>query len=194
MGAFKPLLPFGSGTVVEYCVRYLLEGGASTVTVVIGHREEERRQRLARRPVHIAVNPEVGSEMGASIQRGVEQLPPETKAILIALVDQPAIPGDVPQALIDEWRQREARLFVPEYAGRGGHPVLLDASLRGELLSLDRERGLRAVFDAHRSDTMRVPVHTPYVARDMDTWDDYRALHEEVFGFAPPGASPRPRS
>jgi hypothetical protein len=31
-------------------------------------------------------------------------------------------------------------------------------------------------------------VESPYIARDMDTWDDYRALHREIFGSDPPEA------
>jgi molybdenum cofactor cytidylyltransferase len=192
MGAFKPLLPFGGRTVVECCVRYLTDGGAETVIVVVGHRQEELRRGLINLPVTIAVNPEIGSQMGASIARGVEMLPARTQAILLALVDQPAVPKDVPQTLTEEWRRVGAKLLLPEYEGRGGHPVLIDASLRAELLNLDRERGLRALFDAHRAETLRVPVDSPYVARDMDTWEDYLTLHEEVFG-APPAVTKEQR-
>lgn len=186
MGAFKPLLPFGDRTVVECCVRYLLEGGAERVLVVVGHRQHEMRAALSHLPVRVAVNADAESEMGVSIARGVEQLSTETRAILIALVDQPAIPPEVPHALIDEWQQTGARLVVPLHAGRGGHPVLLDSSLRAELLNLERERGLRALFDAHRAEVVRVPVSSPYIARDMDTWDDYNSLYEEVFSASPP--------
>jgi molybdenum cofactor cytidylyltransferase len=88
--------------------------------------------------------------------------------------------------LIEERERTGARLIVPEYRGRGGHPVLLDGGFREELLMLDQERGLRALFDAHRGEVLRVPVSSPFVARDMDTWDDYRALYLEVFGVQPP--------
>ncbi|HYO90797.1 MAG TPA: nucleotidyltransferase family protein [Pyrinomonadaceae bacterium] len=191
MGAFKPLLPFGDATVAERCVSYLLEGGAERLVVVTGHRGEEVRRVLSHLPVKFAVNPEAESEMGRSIARGVEELPDETEAILVALVDQPAVPPDVPRALIHEWRRTGARLLVPEHAGRGGHPVLLDASLRAELLSLDGQGGLRALFDRHRQEVLRVRVESPYIARDMDTWDDYRALFREVFGAEPPAVDTR---
>ncbi|HKS28065.1 MAG TPA: nucleotidyltransferase family protein [Pyrinomonadaceae bacterium] len=189
MGAFKPLLPFGDVTVAEGCVRYLLEGGADKVVVVTGTRAEEVGRALSHLPVKFAFNSEAESEMGVSIARGVEALPHETEAILVALVDQPAIPPEVPRALIREWRQTSARLLVPEHAARGGHPVLIDASLRSELMRLDAQGGLRALFDRHREEVSRVPVESPYIARDMDTWDDYRALYREVFGTEPPEAA-----
>lgn len=189
MGAFKPLLPFGERTVVEACINHLAEGGVETITVVLGHRAGEMRARLSHLPVTFAVNTDAESEMGASIARGVEQLPADASTILIALGDQPAIPVEVIRFLICERARTGARLVVPQYEGRGGHPVLIDGSFRKELLELDAERGLRALFDAHRDEVLRLPVASPYVARDMDTWDDYRALHEEIFGVAPPPRS-----
>lgn len=186
MGAFKPLLPFGRESAAEACIRYLLEGGAETLIVVTGHRREELLQRLSHLPVSFAVNPEPESEMGESIARGVRAMPDETEAILIALVDHPAVPPEVPRGLIHEWRRTGMKLLVPEHAGRGGHPVLIDGSLRRELLELDERTGLRALFERHKAAVLRVPVDSPYVARDMDTWDDYRALYREVFNTEPP--------
>lgn len=190
MGALKPLLPFGEKTVLECCVQYMIEGGAERIVVVIGHRKDEMRASIAHLPVRVAVNPYAESEMSASVAQGVELLDDETEAILIAPADLPAIPPEVPRALIDAWRRTGARLVLPEHMGRGGHPVLLDASLRTELLRLDPHRGLRALIDSHRAETLRVPVSSPYIARDMDTWDDYRALYEEVFGLEPPVERP----
>jgi CTP:molybdopterin cytidylyltransferase MocA len=189
MGAFKPLLPFGDQTVVEACINHLAEGGVGTISVVLGHRAGEMRERLSHLPVTFAVNTDAESEMGVSIALGVEQLPAEAKTILIALGDQPAIPAEVIRFLISERVRTGACLVVPQHEGRGGHPVLIDGSFREELLRLDAERGLRALFDAHRDEVLRPAVASPYVARDMDTWDDYRALHEDVFGVAPPPRS-----
>ena len=185
MGAFKPLLPFGERTVVEACIGNLREGGVEEIVVVMGARAREMRERLAYLPVRFAVNADAESEMGASIARGVEQISASAQAVFIALVDQPAIPPEVIRFLITERARRGARLVVPEYEGRGGHPVLIDLDYRRELLNLDPQRGLRALFAAHQREVLRVPVTSPYVARDMDQWDDYRALYLEVFGIEP---------
>ncbi|MGB8506763.1 MAG: nucleotidyltransferase family protein, partial [Pyrinomonadaceae bacterium] len=171
----------------------LRAAGVAEIVVVLGHRAAELRVLLSPLPcVRFAVNEEAESEMGVSIARGVEQLPEETEAFLLALVDQPAIPPAAIRETLDEWRRTKARLVVPEWKGRGGHPVLISLEFRDELLRLDARRGLRGLFDAHREEVRRVPVRSPYIARDMDTWDDYCALHGEVFGTAPPDAARPP--
>jgi CTP:molybdopterin cytidylyltransferase MocA len=186
MGAFKPLLPFGKRLVVEACIGNLLAGGVEEIVVVIGHRSDEIRERLTQLPVRFVVNAEAESEMSVSIARGVEQIPAHAEAVFVALVDQPAIPPEVIRLLIAERRRTGARLVQPEHNGRGGHPVLIDLSFREELMNLDPQRGLRALLELHRETTLRLPVASPYVVRDMDTWDDYCALYREVFGTEPP--------
>ena len=187
MGAFKPLLPFGPITVVESCLENLRGGGAETIIVVIGPdaRAQTLRDHLKNTDVTMAVNPDSESEMSASIAAGVSQLPESTKAVIINPVDHAAVPAEVVQMLIDEWKQG-ARLVMPVFNERGGHPVLIDLAFRQELLNLDPDRGLKAFFDVHGDQLTRVAVNSNYIARDMDTWDDYRALHQEVFGVPPP--------
>ena len=187
MGAFKPLLPFGNSTVIEACIEGLRRGGAETIVVVVGDdsRAESLKQRLSDSAVTFAVNPDPASQMSQSIASGVRQLPPQTRAVLIIPADHPAVPPAVVATLIAQW-QKGATLAVPTYDGRGGHPVLVDMQFRNELTNLDPQHGLKGLFQAHSALVSRPVVNTNLIARDMDTWDDYRALHEEVFGIPPP--------
>lgn len=187
MGAFKPLLPFGDSTVIEACIASLQDGGVATVVVVVGQDSaaEKLKNHLAGANVTLAINPEPESEMGDSIACGVVQLPHQTQAVLITPADHPAVPPEVVAHLIEEW-QSGAKLVMPTFENRGGHPVLLDISLRDELLTLDPQSGLKKLFQAHSGLVRRIAVKSKYIARDIDTWDDYRVLHEEVFGVSPP--------
>ena len=184
MGAFKPLLPFSPSTVIRSCIQNLQVAGIDNIVVVLGHRADDARESLKDVEVHFALNPDPESEMSDSIRYGVRSLPPETKAVLIALTDHPAVPPGAIRAIVQEW-QAGHKLVIPEFQGRGGHPVLVDLSFRHELLHLDSTRGLRTLFDAHKEQVRRLAVNSPYIARDMDKWDDYRALHEEIFGTQP---------
>jgi molybdenum cofactor cytidylyltransferase len=184
MGAFKPLLPFGNQTVVESCITNLQKAAVAQVIVVVGHRGKDIRQQLEKLDVEFAVNSDPDSEMSASIKCGLEVVSPRVRALLIGPVDHPAIEPDTISQLVHEWRGG-ASLIQPVYDGHGGHPVLVDFHFRDELCALDPQTGLRSFFAEHRDEVRRLPVSCPYVARDMDTWEDYQRLHEDVFG-APP--------
>jgi CTP:molybdopterin cytidylyltransferase MocA len=184
MGAFKPLLPFGKTTVIEHTIDYLRHGGIETVVVVVAHRAAEIKTHLQNTGIIFATNPDANSAMSASILYGVRALPDEAQAVVITPVDHPAVPAEVVAQLINEWRQG-APLAIPTNSNRGGHPVLIDLKFRDELINLDPTRGLKSFFDAHRGEVTRVAVSSNYIARDMDTWDDYRSLHQDVFGVLP---------
>ena len=184
MGAFKPLLPFGNKTVIECCIDYLRNGGVDQIVVVLGHRADDIRRKVS--GVTFAHNPDPDSEMSASIAAGVRELPESVKATLIAPVDYPAVPAKVVSALLESWKTG-SRLVIPTWLGRGGHPVLVDLSFKAELLNLPASGGLRTLFEAYPDEVNRVPVESPFIARDMDTWDDYSALHVEVTGQPAPG-------
>jgi len=185
MGEFKPLLPFGEQTVIESCVKNLCAAGIAEIIVVVGHRADDVRKELTNFEVAFAINPDPKSAMSASIAVGVKEVSTDAKAVLITLVDHPAVPASIITQLTNQWRRGGARLIQPEYEGHGGHPVLIDLSYRAALMNLDPRRGLRSLFDTKRPEVRRVIVDSPYVARDMDTWQDYLRLHQDVFGRLP---------
>jgi molybdenum cofactor cytidylyltransferase len=131
--------------------------------------------------------------MSASIACGVRALPEKTRAVIINPVDHAAVPGEVVRILINEWKNG-ARLVKPTWNEQGGHPVLIDLKYRDELLSLDPAGGLKTLFQEHQEEVSRVSVNSNYIARDMDTWDDYSALHQEVFGVPAPELPARNRA
>jgi molybdenum cofactor cytidylyltransferase len=188
MGAFKPLLPFGKTTVIESCLTYLTKGGVDSVVVVVGYRADDIREQLSSYSVLFAVNPDPASEMAASIAVGVRQLANSAGAVLISLADYPAIPPAVIASILGEW-SKGYRLVKPTWQGRGGHPVLVDLGFKAELLDLEPAAGLKGLFEHHKNEVRRIKVDSPYVARDLDTWDDYERLHSEIFGVSAPAHS-----
>jgi len=186
MGAFKPLLPFGNGTVIDACIDSLRTAGVEEIVIVIGNHAEDLRDHLKTKQVTVASNPDPDSAMSVSIALGVPALSASARAVLITPADHPAVPPKTIRTLIETWRNG-AKLIQPEFEGKGGHPVLIDLEFRAELLKLDTSTGLRGLFTQQRQQVLRLPVQSPFVARDMDTWDDYTRLHEAVFGRKPPG-------
>jgi molybdenum cofactor cytidylyltransferase len=185
MGAFKPLLPFGNSTVISSCVSYLRNGGVEQIVVVVGHRSDEIKQHLEGEPVSFALNAHPTNAMSESVVLGVAELA-SPAAVLIAPADHPAVTPGVVRQLIGEW-SNGAKLVIPTWNHRGGHPVLIDFGYRDELVDLDPKLGLKSFFQRHQSEVVRLEVNCSFVARDMDTWDDYVKLHFDSFGVVPGG-------
>jgi molybdenum cofactor cytidylyltransferase len=184
MGACKPLLPFGDSTVIETCIDHLDKAGAEEIVVVLGYRGDEVREQLKQRNLTLAFNAVPDAPMSTSIARGVERVSHTAGCVLISPVDHPAVSSDMITQIIRLWKAGHA-LVQPEHQGRGGHPVLIDLQYREELQKLDPNHGLRGFFVDHRQEVLRLPVDSPFVAQDMDTWDDYLRLHEAAFGRKP---------
>lgn len=179
MGAFKPFLPFGPSSVIKTTIQYLEKGGCDSIVIVAGHRSDELRQHLTEEDVTVVLNDRPDSQMGLSIAIGINALPKNIRAVLITPVDQPAVSALVIEQLIQQWRNG-ASLIIPTWQGRGGHPVLVDLHYRDKLRNLDQDGGLKAFFTSHQKRVLRLAVEDSYIARDMDTWDDYIQLHREV--------------
>ena len=184
MGKFKPLLPFGRQTVIESCVSNIRAAGIEEIAVVVGHRAGEIRQILNSASVKFVTNQNPDADMSASIELGVAVISPTARALLITPVDHPAVPPSIIESMIESWRTG-AQLIQPQFHEKGGHPVLIDLTHRHELMNLNPEAGLRGFFANHRQEALRLSVDSPFVAQDMDTWDDYLRLHEAAFGHKP---------
>jgi molybdenum cofactor cytidylyltransferase len=176
MGEFKQLLPFGDKTFVECCVDTLLASRVDEVIVVTGHREADVRAAVGNRHVAFAHNTDYRDGMSSSIKRGVEAVSKESRACLFALVDQPQVGADIINHVIGTYEEAGPLIVIPTYEGRNGHPIILDAKLRDEILAIDPAEGLRQVVHAHSREVVRVEISTDAVLIDFDYPEDYRRI------------------
>jgi molybdenum cofactor cytidylyltransferase len=179
MGEFKQLLRLGEKTFVEHCVDNLLASNVDEVIIVTGHRDSDVRDAIGNRLVKFVHNPDYRSGMATSIKRGVAEVSDCAKACIISLVDQPRIDTATIDAVIETYASGRSLIVIPTYGQKNGHPILLDTSLRGEILSMDPEIGLRQVVLAHPEAITRVAVSSRAVLEDCDSPGDYERLLKE---------------
>ena len=115
-----------------------------------------------------------------SVLRGILSADPDATDLLLLAVDQPR-PAWVVKRVIESHVEKNALITSPRYQGRGGHPLVFSATLRGELESItDEGQGIREVFDVHRGEVNEVPFDDPVIRLDLNTLEDYesaRALY-----------------
>lgn len=179
MGQFKQLLQLGEKSFVEHCVENLLASRVDEIIVVTGHRESEVRAAVATRAVRFVHNTGYRAGMASSIKCGVRAVPDDSKACLISLVDQPQIGPDVINQIIDVYENARQRIVIPTFDGKGGHPIILDLSLKQEILEMDQLVGLRQVISAHSSEIARVEMFSNDVVADCDLPEDYERIRSQ---------------
>ena len=179
MGRPKPLLPWGGIPLVRYQVESLAEAGASAIVVVLGPGTLEAEAHLpSLDTVRTVVNHRAPEGKTTSVRLGVSQAAEDAAGILLLAVDQPRTAGII-RRVIEAHLAGGSLITHPTYQGRGGHPIVFDASLAPELLAVTEERqGIREVVGRHMDGVRCVEIGDPMVRLDLNTLDDYRAALE----------------
>ena len=175
MGRLKALLPFGPHTVIEHVLQPLLQAELAAVTVVLGHRADDIAAVIAGLPIQLLHNPQYQHGMTTSVQVALRDITPVPDAYLLALVDQPHLHLAIIQQLLATFANTRKGLVIPTYDGKRGHPIILSAIYRQDVLALGLDQGLNVVTRAHPDDTLEVPVASEDVLRDMDYPAEYEA-------------------
>jgi molybdenum cofactor cytidylyltransferase len=173
MGTQKLLLPFGGSTIVETVVRAALEASLQGAVVVLGADEDRVREKLAPYPVTFTVNADWERGMLSSVKTGFEALPERATAAVVMLGDQPFVKPETIDELVARYRETRKGIVLPVQGGRRGHPVLIDAKYKAEIVALGPEGTLRDIVHAHAGEILEVEIDDPDILRDIDTPEDY---------------------
>ena len=176
MGRPKALLDFDGRTCVARVLDTCGQAGVSRVVLVTSPAGAEVRAQGA--GATLAINPQPERGMLSSLQAGLSKLPADTSGFLIYPVDYPIVPPEEVRRLLVAFAAGAGRIFIPSFAHRRGHPVLVDVALAGEFLALEPTSSARAVMAAHADEITHVEAADDRVLMDMDTPEDYRRCLE----------------
>lgn len=180
MEAFKPLLPFGAGTVVEHIVWVLRQAGIEQIHVVYGHRADEMAPKLASLGVTSVHNLDFDQGMYSSIKAGIASLPETVTNCLLLPVDVPLLRASTIGRVVKAAAEGGAAVIHPTFHGTRGHPPVISRALFSHILRYDGAGGLRALLAMHESATQEIAVFDWGCLADMDTREDYYRLTEAL--------------
>ncbi len=182
MGRPKLLLPFRGAPLVAAVVGALRAGGVDGIVLVTAGDDAELRAWARQAGVVTAINPAPERGMLSSIQEGLaalggaDALARRGDVLLVSPADLPRLDPKSVAELLRRMTEAEARLAVPLYQGRRGHPLALAPALIPEIFELDPALGLKQLRDRHEAELLEVPVDDPGVLMDVDTPADYESL------------------
>jgi molybdenum cofactor cytidylyltransferase len=178
MGQPKMLLPWGKLTVIEQVISTFLDAGIEETLVVTGGMRELVEKVIEPYPVQKIYNSNYeAGEMLSSIQLGLSALSNQVEAALISLGDQPQVQESTVRIVCEAFQKSQARLVVPSFQMRRGHPWLVARSLWNDVLALKPPESPRDFLNEHAAHIHYVGVETSSILADLDTPEDYRKTH-----------------
>jgi len=177
MGQPKALLKFGERSNIENLLDEYLSSQLDKIIVVTGFNGESLKKFIEKKTkdkkLKIVINEHYNLGMFSSIQKGIAEI--SRGGILIGIVDNPFTNSTVIGELIENFSGGE--IVIPDYHGKGGHPVIIPFSLREEILNANPEKtSLKDIFSCHLDMVKRIKFEDQTITFDMDTDEDYNRL------------------
>jgi len=169
----KLLLPFQGITMIEKVLENVIHSGVDSTLVVVGSQKDEILGVIDHLPVSYCYNDEYRQGMLSSVKCGFRSLPRTFDAALVFLGDQPMIPAEAVNRVIQVYRQSQKGIVIPVFQKKRGHPLLIGCKYKEEIEKLEDQEGLRGLASKFPDDVLEVEVNLPGILRDIDTPEEY---------------------
>ncbi|MCX7625913.1 MAG: nucleotidyltransferase family protein [Candidatus Sumerlaeaceae bacterium] len=181
MGFPKALLPFGNSFFLHRIYETLVAADTVPVHVVInaGLHASLKAQKKQFSQAEFVLNKEPARGQIYSLQLGIASAKASSAdAVVVALVDQPAISVSTVTKLCETYRTQGECIAIACYCGRPGHPILIPAGLFESFLQAKPEQTARDIIAAHAALVHHVETEDSQVVADVDSPADMERLRE----------------
>jgi len=174
MGQPKMLLPWRDTTILGKVIATLQQAGIEDILVVTGGARDEVEKIAVKHNAQVTYNQNYAArEMLESIQLGLRGQKAQSEAALICLGDQPQVEEENVKQICKGFIQDKARIIVPSYQMRRGHPWLIAREFWDEILQLRTPQSMRDFLNTHKDVIFYVECGSPEILQDIDNPADY---------------------
>lgn len=172
-GRIKQLLPWRGKTLIENAIEIARQSDVNETIVVLGAHADEIRQVIREPRARVVVNPDWAEGHASSIRAALDAISPTMDAAIFINADQPFLTPTVVNGIIQRYRETDAEIIAPTYAGKRGSPVLFRRIHFDELRSLRGEQGGRELLARYADRVEHVEFQDAWLGVDVDTVEEY---------------------
>jgi molybdenum cofactor cytidylyltransferase len=170
-GRQKLLEDLGGELLLNRTIRCLLDGGVTRVAVVVPPQGGLDTVPIFADPrVELVLNPDPSRGMFSSIQAAFAAIP-EGDPVLVLPGDMPFVSPATVAALL-ACPVDPARVLMPRYDGKRGHPLALPRALGSEILMASARSNLSGLLTTLGTEREYLDVTDPGILRDIDVKSD----------------------
>jgi molybdenum cofactor cytidylyltransferase len=169
MGSNKLLADIGGSPMVRKTA-LAVRPAVDAMIAVTGRDADHVAEALEGIDLRSVHNPDFAHGLSTSLRRGLEALPNDTDAVLVALADMPLVSSETVSRLIAAYNPAEHRsICIPVFKGQRGNPVLWGRQHFDVLAGLSGDKGARTLFDQYADEIVEVEMPDDAVLTDIDT-------------------------
>ena len=178
-GEIKQLLPWKNKNIINTVVETAALADLDPILVVLGANAGLIQASLDNETVQVVNNTDWDKGQSTSLKAGVTAIRHTVDGVLFLLCDQPHLTVNLVDAVVEEGL-RSGKVVTPIIDDRRANPVYFPASCFPLFDTLEGDAGGRQIIPACPHTTL--PWLDDWMARDIDTPEDYRALRDH-FGL-----------
>ncbi|MGB1262644.1 MAG: nucleotidyltransferase family protein [Cognaticolwellia sp.] len=184
LGQMKQLIKLKDKSLVEWQLAQALHV-SSQVYCVLGFNASQVQARIDHLPITTIINSTWSEGMASSIALGVGALIPETKAVMIVLVDQWQLTSADLRQHISHWQAQPSAIVVAQTGNvttenteeKIGPPVIFPQHYFAELRQLTGQQGAKSLLTQYQDKLCKVPLAHAFI--DVDTPEQLASLHKK---------------
>lgn len=181
MGKPKLLMPFKGNPLFTYPLKLAIHQQLQPIVCVTGRYHEQIKEilELEKNDITLTYNPFFESGLASSLKAGIHTIKDQVDGAMIFLGDQPLIPNEVVQKMIEEYKKgkkKGIKIIRPLFGSRLGHPILFDQSLFPEFNVLQGDEGGKSILKKHQVSLKLLHFQNEDWGIDIDTEEEYQTL------------------
>lgn len=180
MGKPKLLLPVKGKPMFVHPIERAIEAELAPVFIIGGQYFDLVKEAMPRNGhIKAIFNPDYAKGLSTSLQKGINAVKNSSDATMVFLGDQPLIPPNVVQELIQNfklYRHKRIKIVRPRYGGRHGHPILFSSELFSEFEGLSGDQGGKSIIKRYKEYVREISYSIREWGMDVDTEKDYKKI------------------
>lgn len=173
----KLLIPLMNKPLILHSLTPLLKSNLQHVILVLGTHHKDILQLL---PVSlkltVVVNQSCEEGMSSSIKSAIPYLYERTKAIMIALADNPSLSETIINKLLEEADKTTKNIIAPQKQGKMGHPVIFKKKYFPSISQLKGDEGGKLIIEQNPEDLLLIEIDSDAIFTDIDTPEDLKTF------------------
>jgi molybdenum cofactor cytidylyltransferase len=121
-------------------------------------------------------NPDYRLGLSSSLRVGINALPEDLDGVIVLLGDMPQITAAHIDRLVAQFVQNQTAIFVPEWNGQRGNPIIWPRCFFDEMGSLQGDEGARSILQKFHDKVLSVSMNDDAVVTDIDTPEELLRL------------------